>query len=103
MRLIENTKYWDGCPKIKKYSDLYIDDLCKWVEVKFSKFYKQKGIKYWTWNHISLLINEGFVLGKNKEKWRSEYIITKKGMIAIERIKEIMNTEAKEPKIRMEF
>jgi hypothetical protein len=34
---------------------------------------------------------------------RSEYIITKKGMIAVKRLKEIMNTEAKEPKITMSF
>jgi len=54
------------------------------------------------YKHLEILINNGFVSEKKKLK-RGGYIITKKGMVAVEKIKEIARTEAKVPKIRMEF
>jgi len=54
------------------------------------------------YKHLEILINAGFVSQKKKLK-RGGYIITKRGLFAVEKVKEIAGTEAKVPKIRMEF
>ncbi len=54
------------------------------------------------YKHLEILINNGFISQKKKLK-RGGYTITKRGMVAVEKIREISTTEAKVPKIRMEF
>ena len=54
------------------------------------------------YKHLDILINNGFV-SKKKESSYGKYFITKKGMVAVDKIKEIAGTEAKVAKIRMEF
>ena len=55
------------------------------------------------YKHLKLLKSEEFIVGESRIGGWSRYTITKKGMVAVERIKEIMNTEPRLPKIRMEF
>ena len=54
------------------------------------------------YKHLKMLIEEGFVSGKKRRRWNN-YVITKKGLFAIEKVKGIAKTEAKVPKISMSF
>ena len=54
------------------------------------------------YKHLKILISNGFISQK-KESLYGKYLITKRGMVAVEKIKEIAGTEAKVAKIRMEF
>jgi len=55
-----------------------------------------------TYKNINILIKEGFIVRTRTGKY-GKYIITKRGMVAIKKVKEIAGTEARVPKIRMEF
>jgi len=50
--------------------------------------------------HLNILMEEGFIIGKKKGRW-NDYTITKKGMVTVEKIKEIDGNETRVPKIRM--
>ena len=51
------------------------------------------------YHHVKILKSNGMVVWKK----RKGYVITKKGLVAVERLKEIIKTKPKMPKIRMEF
>ena len=54
------------------------------------------------YKHLKILINNGFI-ARTKTGRYGKYIITKKGMVAVEKVKEIAETESKVPKIEMRF
>jgi len=54
------------------------------------------------YKHLKILKDNGFI-SKKKGMRYGGYTITKKGMVTVEKIKEIAGTEAKIPKITMSF
>ena len=55
------------------------------------------------YTHLRLLKEKEMVVSTNRQKKFQTYVVTKKGMVAVEKIKEIVETEARVPEVRMDF